>query len=138
MTTSRDRRKIDVMSQRRITVCVSPALVALLVTSAVASCMAGPAMGADSQMACCMAGHSECGMGGTAEQCCTTDSQTHQLIVAKQEIARSLLMAFGLMRAVHPGVPMTVPPRLLVRAPSPDAPRTPSPPTYLLTAVLLI
>lgn len=121
-----------------MTVCVSPVLVALLVTSAVASCMAGPAMSTDSQMACCMAGHSECGMGGTAEQCCTTDSQTHQLIVAKQELVRSPLMTVGLMRAMHQGVPMTVPPRLLVRAPSPVAPRAPSPSTYLLTSVLLI
>ena len=138
LTTFRDQRKIDLMFPRRIAICFSLALVATLVTSALASCMAGPAMSADAEMACCMAGHSECGMSGTAEQCCKTDSQTHELIVAKQELVRSPLMALSLMRAIHPGVPMTVPTGLLVRAPSPDALRTPSPPTYLLTSVLLI
>lgn len=129
---------MDAMVPRRMTIGLSVALVALLVTSAVASCMAGPAMSTDSQMACCMGDDSECGMAGTAEQCCTADSQTHQLVVAKQEPVRSPLMTLSLMRAIHPGVPMSVPTELPGRATLPDAVRAPSPPTYLLTSVLLI
>ena len=101
--------------------------------------MAGPAMSADSQMACCVAGHHECGTKGPAKQCCKTDSQKRQqFIVAKHELVRSPLTTLQHLPAITTGTAVTVNQTLAVSVPRSVVLKGPSAPKYLLASVLLI
>ena len=127
------------MSDRRLTVCLALALVAAMATSALASCMAGPAMTADSEMACCKAGHVECGMRTTADPCCKSDSQKQQqLIAAKHELVKSPLTALKQIPAVVSGDLVTIRPTSALFAHVRLLPKSPAAPTYLLVSALLI
>ena len=125
------------MSDRRITVVLTLALVAALATSALASCMAGPAMTADSQMACCQGAHRECGTRGVADQCCKTDSQKQQqFVVARHEVVSAPALLDIAVAAAEFAANQIVPVRRLVPSPHPITSR--SAPTYLLDSAFLI
>ena len=136
---SHARAQSRLMSSRRVTVSLRLVLVAALATSALASCMAGPAMTADTQMACCKAGQHECGTRKAPDECCKTDSQTQQqLIVAKDLLVRSPRTLVDRVSAVVPGDLVTVAPTAAIKTDLRVLPKSPSPQTHLLISALRI
>ena len=128
---------------RRATLVVALLLASALSTSTLAMCMADPAAGAMSQMACCKDGHAKCPMhhsgAQSAAQCCqTATQQQQQLKAAEHEIVRLAPASFVQLFAIGGD---TLPPVLVHRAPL-AAPFKqlilPSTPPYFLATVLLI
>ena len=127
------------MSARRLTVCLALVLVASMATSALASCMASPAMSAQAQMACCQAGHLNCSTAGSAADCCKAESQRQQqAAVGKREVSRRALATPVLVSAVTADPLGSLPPRPSIHFTDQGAFKSSSTPKYLLASALLI
>jgi hypothetical protein len=120
------------------------AIVALIVmagvvTSALATCMAGAMTRENAQMACCKGGHHQCGPSGSPADCCKkSEPRPQQLAMGKADPAaspvRALLLTFTAAQPQLLNVAVRPAPRDFSRGPTLAS----SPPPYLVFSVLLI
>lgn len=130
-------RKIDWMVERVRRMAVVAILAVTLTGSALSSCMAGE-IDPGIQMACCKAGHHDCGSGGDPADCCTKEKPPEQqFFVAKKQAPDCAVLA-PLAVFASRGLEHRLPTSPIVRHSRVASLATPSPPVYVLTSAFLI
>ena len=110
-----------------------------VVTSALATCMAGAMTPENAQMACCKGGHQKCGPPGSATDCCKkSEPRPQQLAMGEADPAaspvRALLLTFTAAEPHLLSVAVRQTPRDFSRGPTLAS----GPPHYLVFSVFLI
>ena len=130
------RTESKLMSDRRITVFLTLALVAALATSALASCISERDK-SDGEMACCIKSQHDCGPAGKAMSCCKTERPTEQRAsVAKQEVVSAPARCNIAPATAEIAANQLIPIQRFEFSPHPITSR--SAPTYLLDSAFLI
>lgn len=110
-----------------------------VLTSTWATCTAGAMMLENAQMACCKAGHHECGPKGTPADCCKkTEAQQQQWTATKTELVKAPnLVVMTVIPSIQAALPLTLlrSPRCADFSPSPHPL---GPPAYIVNSALLI
>ena len=120
------------MILRRLAAAIALILVASMLVSVWANCIADFGMKPAEQMACCKDGHDKCPMHNTAADCCKAESQRHQQVSFATYESPSSVM--------HPPAVVVTMPVVTVPAAIPlshstferDVLKGPDPPPYLL------
>jgi hypothetical protein len=127
---------------RWATAAVALLLVPVLSASALASCLAAPAVAPQAQMACCHAGHEECPHSAgpqSAADCCQRDAQRQQeLTAAELQPDQASWVSLERIVAVTPHAALPFAPDATIAAPYSDLAASPPPPRTSLSTVLLI
>jgi hypothetical protein len=137
--TRRERGSTIVVMRVRAAAFVALMVMAGVVTSALATCVAGAMTPVNAQMACCKGGHQKCGPSGSASDCCKkSEPRPQQLAMGKADPAasplRALLLTFTAAQPHLLSVAVRQTPRGFSRGPTLAS----SPPHYLVFSVFLI